>query len=273
MISQGLKESHVQLKPADRRRRCCTALGLALFALYPIPMLQAAPLSAAPAASAPATPAVVERLAGGYALRGVRELAAALRLRADGHFDYGISYGAVDMQAAGTWRSDGQRVWLQTEQAPATFRWGRAQSEFHDDFPMTPDRPVQLLVRVEEPERRFIWSNVEVQAEFTNGQVRSGVTGRNGMLAFLERTDEPWRGHKVSRLAVRYRDMPWTWFEVNEPMKTAVIYFRPGALMRPAFKQMVLDVRPTLGSARELRTIETDGESSPGGSRETYFRE
>ncbi|MGE8656260.1 MAG: ankyrin repeat domain-containing protein [Achromobacter sp.] len=54
------------------------------------------------------------RVAGHYSLRGVREVGSELLLSADGRFDYLMSYGAVDIQASGTWRSDGKQVILDT---------------------------------------------------------------------------------------------------------------------------------------------------------------
>ena len=46
------------------------------------------------------------------------EMAVGLELRADGRFDYGLSYGALDESASGTWSVDGDRVLLTS--APVT---------------------------------------------------------------------------------------------------------------------------------------------------------
>lgn len=67
----------------------------------------------APAAGKTATKAAA-RIAGHYYLRGVREVGSELLLSADGRFDYLMSYGATDIQASGTWRSDGKQVILDT---------------------------------------------------------------------------------------------------------------------------------------------------------------
>jgi ankyrin repeat protein len=53
-------------------------------------------------------------LPGHYSLRGVREVGSELLLSHDGSFDYIMSYGAVDISARGTWRSDGKQVFLDT---------------------------------------------------------------------------------------------------------------------------------------------------------------
>ncbi|MDE2597351.1 MAG: hypothetical protein KGL44_10780 [Sphingomonadales bacterium] len=54
---------------------------------------------------------------GHYYLSGVRETGSELLLRAEGTFDWFISYGAVDQFARGRWASDGAAVILTTEQA------------------------------------------------------------------------------------------------------------------------------------------------------------
>lgn len=43
------------------------------------------------------------------------EMAVGLELRADGRFDYGLSYGALDESASGTWRVDGNVVLLMSD--------------------------------------------------------------------------------------------------------------------------------------------------------------
>ena len=43
------------------------------------------------------------------------EMAAGLELRADGHFRYGLAYGALDEEAAGRWHADGNRVILDSD--------------------------------------------------------------------------------------------------------------------------------------------------------------
>lgn len=54
------------------------------------------------------------RIPGHYYLRGVREVGSELLLLEDGSFEYFLSYGAVDINARGAWRSDGKQVFLDT---------------------------------------------------------------------------------------------------------------------------------------------------------------
>lgn len=65
-------------------------------------------LSIAPVAAQTADPA----LAGHYYLSGIRETGSELLLRADGHFEWYLSYGAVDQQADGQWKREGATVLL-----------------------------------------------------------------------------------------------------------------------------------------------------------------
>jgi len=46
------------------------------------------------------------------------EVAAGLELKADGHFRYGLSYGAVDEEGEGDWTSDDANVWLTSRPMP-----------------------------------------------------------------------------------------------------------------------------------------------------------
>ena len=50
---------------------------------------------------------------------GQMEMAAGLELSADGRFRYGLSYGALDEQAAGSWHAEGRRVLLDSDPVKA----------------------------------------------------------------------------------------------------------------------------------------------------------
>jgi hypothetical protein len=52
---------------------------------------------------------------GVYRLEGVREAASGLELTADGHFRYGLTYGALDEVGEGRWVREGNRILLTTE--------------------------------------------------------------------------------------------------------------------------------------------------------------
>ncbi|WP_240317276.1 ankyrin repeat domain-containing protein [Achromobacter dolens] len=75
------------------------------------PLKQACP---AKPGAAKALGKAAARVAGHYYLRGMREVGSELLLSPDGRFDYLMSYGAVDIQASGTWRLEGRQVRLDT---------------------------------------------------------------------------------------------------------------------------------------------------------------
>lgn len=68
--------------------------------------------------TAPANPSPLVGTYDGHQM----EMAVGLELRADGRFDYGLSYGALDERASGTWRVEGDTVLLTSDPVtPPTF--------------------------------------------------------------------------------------------------------------------------------------------------------
>lgn len=79
-------------------------------------LLGFAPLLAMAASSAhAASDAHPAKLAGAYD-GGQVEIASGLELTKDGHFRYGLSYGALDEMAAGTWAAAADTVTLTVQQ-------------------------------------------------------------------------------------------------------------------------------------------------------------
>jgi hypothetical protein len=76
-----------------------------VFAIITITLLLAA------ASSTIAAPASRQSLVGTYDGHQM-EIAAGLELKADGHFRFGMSYGALDEEAAGKWTMSGDQVLL-----------------------------------------------------------------------------------------------------------------------------------------------------------------
>jgi hypothetical protein len=54
---------------------------------------------------------------------GQMEIAAGLELKADGHFRYGLAYGALDEEAEGLWTVEGGQILLTTDPAPVPARF------------------------------------------------------------------------------------------------------------------------------------------------------
>ena len=93
------------------------------FAVFSVALL----LVAAATGAGPAT-AQSGSLAGVYD-GGQMEIAAAIELKPDGRFNYGLSYGALDEQAAGRWTVNGDRVLLSSNPvvAPRLFLVSRGR--------------------------------------------------------------------------------------------------------------------------------------------------
>jgi hypothetical protein len=69
------------------------------------------------AAAAPLPPAAT-RLVGVYDGHQM-EMAVGIELKADGRFEYGLSYGALDEQAEGNWTVEGNKVLLTSDPVTA----------------------------------------------------------------------------------------------------------------------------------------------------------
>jgi hypothetical protein len=132
--------------------------------------LAALPLLALVAAAGPVP------VEGAYRLVGVREAAGGLELGADGRFRYGFTYGALDEQAEGRWRLDGNRVLLTTDPAPRPPDWSLVAAE--------PGDPGQFAIRLEGPDRRPI-PNIEVEVRMSDGSVEKGATSADWLDAKL----------------------------------------------------------------------------------------
>ena len=210
----------------------------------------------------PAPPAQPGSAAGRYALRGIREVAGGLLLRADGRFSFGMSYGAVDERAEGTWRQTGPRVELTVPPPPeprlSVARWS---PDLPSAYTGPGEPPVLLAVRVASSDIELVWSNVDATAEFSNGRSRSGQTGDDGRLAFDERSDPPWRGARIRRVGLGFlkRGVPMVWFDVPPGMRSVEVELAPGRLVPSAFRSMVLLARSRRGEVHELVVEELDG--------------
>jgi len=91
---------------------------------------------------------------------GQIELAAGLELRADGRFRYGLTYGALDEQAEGSWLIEGDQVLLTTEPAVVAPR-----------FTLTEQKPTQsgaLELSVVDPKGRAL-PNIDIAVAYDEG--------------------------------------------------------------------------------------------------------
>ncbi len=139
--------------------------------MRPLHKLLALPLLAMLAAAGPS------RLEGAYMLVGVREAAGGLELMADGRFRYGFTYGALDEQAEGHWRQEGNRILLTTDPTPRPPEWSLVLAE--------PGEPKLFALILEGPNGRPI-PNIEVEVRMNDGSTEKTNTQSEWLEADLD---------------------------------------------------------------------------------------
>jgi len=120
-----------------------------------------------------ATPAFAG-VEGVYRLEGMHEAASGLELTADGHFRYGLSYGALDEAGEGRWVRDGNRILLTTEPAWTPPVFEPVSAARTSEFP--------LRVQVTGPDgSRMSWP-VDVVLTYADGTEAEGYTQPYGYI-------------------------------------------------------------------------------------------
>jgi hypothetical protein len=91
---------------------------------------------------------------------GQMEIGAGLELRADGHFRYGLAYGALDEEAEGSWIVEDDHVLLTTEPAVVPPRFTLAEQK------PTASGALELVVR--DPKGRAL-PDVDIAVSYAEG--------------------------------------------------------------------------------------------------------
>ena len=112
---------------------------------------------------------------------GQMEIAAALELKPDGRFNYALSYGALDEQAAGRWTVNGDRVLLSSNPvvAPRLFLVSRGRE---------PEGMLQLGLDVPRGVSRQYFDAMITRG---NGQTQKVQLSEEGLSLPFARTDPP----------------------------------------------------------------------------------
>lgn len=189
-------------------------------------------------AAAPCRAAEVRK----YWISGVNEVGGGMSLHSDGRFEFGMSYGAVDRGAKGRWHRRGSTLELITDAGPAP-GFSVAHQLGHDPAARDGEPPLVLRVKVASSQHDLVWSNVHVVAQFSNGQERTGTTGRGGLLGFVARSEPVWQGARVERIQLRYeaKGVQSVWLPVNPGAKFVEVEFELGQLLPAAFGRLVLE--------------------------------
>lgn len=197
-------------------------------------------------------------LVGHYFLKGMREMVGRISLSSDGRFALAIAYGAVDMAVEGRWTVKESTLELTADvPPPPTLSLGAKRGEFIEKQ----EKPMLLDVQVTSPKLGLTWSSMEITAEFSNGLSRSGTTGQIGMVSFLDRDDEPWRGATIRRVSVAYPrgNVAPVWFDVDAATtKALIVHFDPGSLVQTPFQSV--DFRVRRGPDGRIALVQDDAE-------------
>ena len=137
--------------------------------------LACAGVSAEQAGTPPARDNVVGQYQG-----SAMELAAALDLRADGRFDYWLTYGALDETSSGHWRREGDRILLTSDpfKPPRIALVGREASS------------ARVQVRLEAPEG-FSRQYFAAVVTFASGERRPMHLSDEGLSFAIDPADPP----------------------------------------------------------------------------------
>jgi hypothetical protein len=204
--------------------------------------------------------------AGDYYLQGVREVGSQIRLSANGKFEYFLSYGSEDQSVSGRWRKEGKFIVLEAAPLPEpSFTTVKLSPELDriDDKDAPPD---MAMVKIVSSQLGLTWSNMVITAEFANGKIRSGTTGRNGTLLFVKRTEPEWLDLPIVRIAVEYppAKVAKRWFAMDSKQtKAMLVEFEPGNLSAQAFKTL----RLVLNQTTTETSLITDGAKQGNGWR------
>nr|WP_167381823.1 hypothetical protein [Novosphingobium panipatense] len=123
--------------------------------------------------------AIDPEFVGHYYLSGVMETGSELLLRADGSFEWYISYGALDQFAQGTWRREGEEIVLVAPQPPKN-RPLFANLDTQP-WPAEAAQKTGLAVRVIDPKSGGDARGVRVALRFADGAELEVVTSGDGM--------------------------------------------------------------------------------------------
>jgi hypothetical protein len=123
-----------------------------------------------------ATPAFAG-VEGVYRLEGVHEAASGLELTADGHFRYGLTYGALDEAGKGGWVREGNRILLTTEPAWTPPVFEPVSARLNTEFP--------LRVQVTGPDGGQMSWPIDVVLSDADGTETEGYTQPYGYIPNL----------------------------------------------------------------------------------------
>jgi hypothetical protein len=120
--------------------------------------------------------------AGLYRLTGEQDVASELLIKPDGRFSYGLIAGALDEQAEGRWRREGDSIFLTTEPKPVPAVFSPGEAKRTEAAPLT--------LRVTWPGGRGV-AGVDLRVGFAAGDPVDDYTQEDGWTLSTEEHRTP----------------------------------------------------------------------------------
>lgn len=192
-------------------------------------------------------------LSGRYFLQGVQETGAELLLRVNGTYDWGMSYGAVDLSSSGQWTFQNGKLTL-TNGTPPLMQF-RVLSE--DEVNITRKIKPDTLHAFVKLHGHGAVTNLEFMFEAKSGKRATAFKTADGGAGVPMPDTELW-----ARLGLRQVGaIDWQWVDVPpEQAKKRIVGFtvtNPMVLAPPPFKTMVMKL--------DKGDLVMDGKDSGGG--------
>ncbi|WP_157216057.1 hypothetical protein [Flavisphingomonas formosensis] len=180
--------------------------------------------------AAPALAETPSDIAGGY-FTSQPEVASELMLKPDGRFQWYLSYGALDENATGSWKRQGDTVLLTTEPVVTPPRFSLDAA--------VPDPEKALKIRVAGPDGKPI-GRVDVALTAADGTVQATATDENGYALFAK----PGTRSQSVKLGIRVFGVASEAFPVDLAKGNLMLFrFEPNDLGRADFKAEPVRIR------------------------------
>jgi hypothetical protein len=170
--------------------------------------------------------------AGHYRLTGEHDVVSELLIKPDGHFSYGLIAGALDEQAEGRWRREGESIFLTTEPRPVPAAFSAAEAKRTETAPLT--------VRVVWPNGRGV-AGTDLRVGFAEGYPVDDYTQEDGWaLSADERRSPIW-----VELSLHMFGLPPARFPIDAGRANALTFLlTPNDLGTFDFQDMRADIAP-----------------------------
>jgi hypothetical protein len=170
--------------------------------------------------------------AGLYRLTGEQDVASELLIKPDGHFSYGLIAGALDEQAEGRWRREGNSIFLTTEPRPVPALFSRGEAKRSETAPLT--------LRVTWPGGRGV-AGVDLRVGFAAGDPVDDYTQEDGWAMSAEEHRTP----SWVQFAMPMFDLTSPRFPIDAAAANALTFvLTPNDLGTFDFQDMPADLAP-----------------------------